>query len=277
MIQFGDIAYLNTLPVMAAFWRSYADAFSLTRVRGTPSQLNTGLLSGSLDISGISAACFVRHQQDLLLLPELSISSNGPVESVLILSPVPWQQLASQPFIHVSGASASAATMLQYLLPNLRQVIFLPEALNSLLECSEPILVIGDQALTLTMPCKSHPYVIDVATQWHQQTHLPAVFGVWAARRTWAETHPERFQAISHALIKSKADFFGSDSFQQIVISEALADSGQTLQGLSMQRIQHYLTQSIRYDWSPAHEAAVTRLATVSQNQDAASLVRPLS
>src|SRR5207249_10085251 len=61
--------------------------------RHTPDRLNDALVDGSLDIGPISLVEYLRHADDLLLLPDLAVGSDGPVRSVNIVSTRPLTDL----------------------------------------------------------------------------------------------------------------------------------------------------------------------------------------
>ena len=90
-------------------------------VAGTPAELNAAMRRGEVDLGSISAMEYGRHPDDYLLLPDLSISSRGPVGSVLLFSRVPFAELDGRS-IRVSAASASGAALLKVLMAELFQV-----------------------------------------------------------------------------------------------------------------------------------------------------------
>src|SRR3712207_2260242 len=57
--------------------------------KDTPDRLNDALTSGDLDIGPISLVEYLRHADDLLLLPDLAVGSDGPVLSVNLIAKHP--------------------------------------------------------------------------------------------------------------------------------------------------------------------------------------------
>ena len=84
-MRLGRIGYVNCYPVYGAIDRGLVAA-PASLVSGTPSELNDRLADGRLDVSVISAVAYARHAADYDLLPDLAISSDGPVRSVLLFS-----------------------------------------------------------------------------------------------------------------------------------------------------------------------------------------------
>ena len=57
--------------------------------KDTPDRLNDMLVAGELDIGPISLVEYLRHADDLVLLPDVAVGSDGPVLSVNLVSQVP--------------------------------------------------------------------------------------------------------------------------------------------------------------------------------------------
>ena len=55
-------------------------------IKGTPTELNNLLISGALDISPISSIEYARNRDSLMLFPDFTVSSDGEVKSIVLLS-----------------------------------------------------------------------------------------------------------------------------------------------------------------------------------------------
>src|SRR5215470_11654207 len=88
----GHIEFLNCLPLYWGLMRSGA-LLGVHLHRDTPDRLNEALVSGALDIGPISLVEYLRHADELLLLPDLAVGSDGPVLSVNLVSAVPLGDL----------------------------------------------------------------------------------------------------------------------------------------------------------------------------------------
>jgi chorismate dehydratase len=201
--RLGRIQYLNVLPIYYALEQVFNEnGFCL--VRGTPAELNARMRRGKIDLGSISALEYGRHPRDYLLLRDLSISSRGPVGSVLLFSRVPWGQLEGR-VVRLSAASASGAALLRVLLaerwgvrPVYRQG---PVATGVGPEVSA-VLAIGDEALRLKV-AGDWPHELDLGAAWQELTGLPFVFGVWAVRRDFARREPEATAVLHRMLLRS--------------------------------------------------------------------------
>ena len=207
-MRVGRIPYVNCYPVYGAIDRGVV-ALEGTLVDGVPSALNRRMGDGSLDVSVVSAVEYARDARRYLLLPDLAISCDGPVRSVMLFSRRPASELDGKRVI-VSRSSMTSVALLELLFENVWHAR--PEFIAGDAEMSdiaafdreqhEARLVIGDAALVLrgesrpriaetsvadaspagTMP--NYPFSYDLGETWKAWTGLPFVFAVWVAQRT---------------------------------------------------------------------------------------------
>src|ERR1051325_10203794 len=91
-MRVGRIPYINCYPVYGAIDRKVV-ALDAELVEGVPTALNQAMAAGSLDVSVISAVEYARDAARYLLLPDLAISCDGPVRSVVLFSKRPAPEL----------------------------------------------------------------------------------------------------------------------------------------------------------------------------------------
>ena len=215
-LRYGRIAYVNVAPVETAF-----DAGALARdvdvVQAVPSRLNAMLAAGELDVAAISAAHFLDSGDAYERVGDLCIAADGPVRSVLFVSPAP-PALLGQRTIAVTSHSASGRGLLEAILAAFPGVTPRYEVVDDALAAARagrPALVIGDDALVARAelpPAMVH----DLGEAWHDWTGLPFVFAVWAVRRevlaarpvevaALAETRPAEVAAFAAVMSESRA------------------------------------------------------------------------
>src|SRR5687768_8243571 len=195
-VRIGRIPYVNCYPVYGAIDRGVV-RLDGSLVTGVPSALNRRMAEGTLDISVVSAVEYARDARRYLLLPELAISCNGPVRSVLLFSHLPAGELGGRRVI-VSRSSMTSVALLELLFEHVwhARPEFVPgDAEMSDIaafegESHEARLVIGDAALLLGSPGlpsdarpRAYGHVYDLGAEWKRWTGLPFVFAVWVARR----------------------------------------------------------------------------------------------
>jgi chorismate dehydratase len=188
-MRLGRIGYLNCAPVYGAIDRGLVSV-PAELVTGTPAELNDLLVAGELDVSVISAVEYARHAKDLVLLPDIAISCDGPVRSVALFSKKPVGMLEGRTVL-LSASSRTSVALLELLCrdvwkikPRFAEARAEAQDLDGLATLPhEAVLVIGDAALALAARgTYAHRY--DLGEEWKRWTGLPFVFAVWAARRT---------------------------------------------------------------------------------------------
>jgi len=94
-MKIGRIPYINCYPVYGAIDRGVV-RLGAELVDGVPTDLNQRMGAGELDISVVSAVEYARDADRYLLLPDLAISCDGPVRSVLLFSRRPAGELGAR-------------------------------------------------------------------------------------------------------------------------------------------------------------------------------------
>ncbi|MBL0717209.1 MAG: menaquinone biosynthesis protein, partial [Desulfosarcina sp.] len=148
-LKLGRISYVNVAPVYYLLDGNLKPQWCEI-VSSPPSGLNKMLSNGEIDISPVSAAAYAQHQDDWLLLPELSISCMGKVMSVLLASKLPFEKLDNKKVV-LTDDSASAAKLIELLFvkKNIKPVFQKISINNSsdIYTDADAVLVIGDTAL----------------------------------------------------------------------------------------------------------------------------------
>lgn len=199
-MRIGRIPYINCYPVYGAIDRGIVP-LEAELIDGVPTRLNARMAEGSLDVSVISAVEYARAADRYLLLPDLAISCDGPVRSVMLFARRPATALHGARVL-VSRSSMTSVALLELLFEHVwgvRPVLVPGDAEPADLdqlehEPHEARLVIGDAALILgarrtgahsavdRLPLYPHAY--DLGAEWKAWTGRPFVFAVWVAQRT---------------------------------------------------------------------------------------------
>lgn len=205
-MRLGRISWINCYPVYAAIDRGVVP-LDADLISGTAAELNDLLAAGELDVSAVSAVEYARNAAAYHLLPDLAITSDGPVHSVMLFSRRPVHELDGATVLR-TASSRTSVLLLELLCRHrwrVRPRFATVRAESSDLDAlrgfpHEAVLVIGDAALMLAADAR-YPYVTDLGTAWKEWTGLPFVFAVWAARR---EADYPRVQAMHRALLESR-------------------------------------------------------------------------
>jgi chorismate dehydratase len=218
-MRVGRIPYINCYPVYGAIDRGLV-SLNGELVDGVPTELNRQMAAGTLDVSVISAVEYARDAKRYLLLPDLSICSDGPVRSVVLFSKRPASELHGRRVL-VSRSSMTSVALLELLFTNVwdAKPAFVPSDAELVDvarfgdEEHDARLVIGDAALHLWSRLRApesvtgdhalsqYRFAYDLGAEWKAWTGLPFVFALWVAQRT---APVDRSLAIHAGLIASR-------------------------------------------------------------------------
>jgi chorismate dehydratase len=204
----GHIQFLNCLPILWGLARS-ASLCDLDLRRETPDVLNAALVAGELDLSWISLVELLRHADELVVLPDIAIGSDGPVMSCVIVSRVPLDRLDGAP-VALGSTSRTSAKLAALLLGDVVGVhpnyFTCPPDLEAMMRRAPAAVLIGDPALRATLH-DAHRMgleVHDLGALWRSWTGLPFVFAVVAARREFAEREPEIVRRVHASFLAAR-------------------------------------------------------------------------
>ena len=254
-MRVGRIPYINCYPVYGAIDRG-AVTLDASLVDGTPSELNARIARGDLDVSVVSAVEYARDSSRYVLLPDLAVSCDGPVRSVMLFSRHRAEELGGRQVL-VSRSSMTSVALLELLFENVWRCTprFVPgdAELSDVRwferEDHDARLVIGDAALLLsagTPGAPRYPHVYDLGEMWKAWTGLPFVFAVWVALRS---TPVKAALGVHAALIESRD--WG------LVHLHELARQASTRTGVAYAKCLEYLT-GLDYGLSYPHLAGLT-------------------
>jgi chorismate dehydratase len=203
----GHIQFLNCLPIYWGLMRSGA-LLDVDLHKDTPERLSADLVAGDLDIGPITLVEFLRHADELLLLPDLAVGSDGPVLSVNLISTRPPAELDGRPV--ALGSTSRTGVMLAQMLLSERygaepEYFRCPPDLSQMLMEADAGVLIGDPALRAMYEAPSRGLqVIDLAEAWKEWTGLPMVFAVWAVRKDFASAHTGLVKDVHEAFQRSR-------------------------------------------------------------------------
>jgi chorismate dehydratase len=177
-IRVGAVTYLNAKPLvegLTAFAPNLDLSFDL------PSRLADQLAAGQLDVGLIPVIEYLRGP-GYSLIPNIAITSRGPVLSVTLFSKKPWPEIRS---VSLDEGSRSSAALARVLIRGRHGVTAkyrqLPIDAPAESVTTDAVLLIGDRAMHACLPGFRHAY--DLGQEWTDWTGLPFVYAVWAVRK----------------------------------------------------------------------------------------------
>jgi predicted solute-binding protein len=228
-LRVAAVSYLNSVPLVWGLVHGpHRDLFQVDFI--LPSECADALREGKAD-AGIIPSIEYQRIPDLKIVPNLSVSSSGPVRSVLLISRVPVDQVRS---VALDTSSRTSVCLVQILLRRRYGISpsFSPHSpdLPGMLRTCDAALMIGDPALSSDFPGL---HVYDLADEWRAMTGLPFVFAIWAVRADAAT--PELTQLFQ------KAAAFSMAHLDEIVRAESARTK------LPEWLVRAYLTQNIDF------------------------------
>jgi len=230
-LRIGRIAYLNVAPYFHFLQNT---GFSGEITYGVPAELNAMLSDGLIDACPSSSYEYGLHADDYYLLPGHSISSVGPVHSVLLFTHGPLAELSGSE-IAITGESATSINLLKIILKefcSVNNVTFtVPRGkVEDCLENGQSSLLIGDRALTAATAPPEGCQVIDLGALWYHFTGLPFVFALWILRRDAVEKYPDAIAQLQSQLKEARSQAFARLSEIAIDLSQGTPFSSRTLE-----------------------------------------------
>lgn len=260
----GLLSFLNCRPILWGL-RQLGLLPGLDLLSLSPEASGDRLIAGQLDLGPISLAEYLRHTDDLLLLPELAIAADGPVMSCHIVTRAPLHEVPAALRVGLTSTSRTTVLLARLLLEErlgLTPRYFTgPPEPASLLRRGDAAVVIGDPALRVHfdgVPQDGRTIVHDTAELWTEWTGLPMVFAVWAVRREYAEREPHAAAAVHRALLAARD--CGLAQLPQVAAQSAL-----TSDFTSAQLLSYY--ETLRYELTRDGERAVRHFAALAAHR----------
>lgn len=254
LLRLGQVDYLNCLPVYHALEEGLLD-FDGILVKGPPTLLNNIFLEGELDVTPISSIEYARNHGRCVILPDISISADGRVSSILLFSKCPVTELEGKK-IAVTTSSATSVVLLRILMEHYFhvQAEFVPHRpdLGEMVREADGALLIGDDAMLAHRMVTGGVLklcVTDLGEVWKQFTGERMVYAVWAVREEFARQNPLEVDALGKLLTASKD--MGMSGLGDII------GKSRRRTGLPVPVLEDYF-KTIRYDFDEKYRRSLT-------------------
>ncbi len=253
-IKIGQVEYLNCLPIYHALESGEVE-LDAKLVAGPPTKLNQMFLKGQLDITPISSIEYARNIDKALILPDISISADGNVESIFLFSKVPVTELDGLK-VALTTSSATSVVLLKILFEHYYHVNVSyhdhkPD-LPAMLKSHDAALLIGDDAILAKEKYREWEglplYVLDLGEAWKKFTGHKMVYALWVIRKGFADGSPEDTKGIAETFQKAK--HLGLSSLPEL--ARIAADT----YNLPVELFDHYY-ETIRYEFGEEEQEAL--------------------
>ena len=202
-----------------------------------PSVCADRLERGEVDVGLVPVAAYAAHPE-WEVVPGIGIGCRGTVETVVVASRVPLEQVER---IHLDQASRTSVILLQLILKDRGLAPKLEPARHGEGEAriggTDAALIIGDAAFGLA---DRFEHVYDLGDIWFSSTGLPFVFAFWAARPGLLDGR--HVEALQWARDRSLGKF--AETIAREYRDERLA---RDQEALGENHYANYLRRNIRY------------------------------
>ncbi|MEG6586853.1 menaquinone biosynthetic enzyme MqnA/MqnD family protein [Dendrosporobacter sp. 1207_IL3150] len=200
----GHINFINCLPLSYGLkFGGYAEDVEV--YPDVPAKLNAKIVGGQLDVSPVSSIVYARNSDKFVLMPNVSISADGALQSILLVSKKPIECL-DKTRIALTAKSETSHCLLKIVLHNAYKAspdyYVTDQSLDDgVLNNADAILFIGDDALYNYHNRRDGLYYYDVGDEWKKLTGLPMVYAVWVIKKQFAVDNPMQLQKVYESVI----------------------------------------------------------------------------
>lgn len=247
----GHIDFINCLPLTYSFQAEGFDE-GLHVQYDVPSALNRGIVSGQLDISPVSSIVYARNSEKLLILPDVSITADGDVQSILLVAKKPITELTDDS-ITLTAKSATSHCLLKMILQKgygarphyMIQDVDMAQIIS---QDAAATLLIGDDALYAYHNRQAGLYYYDIGREWKKLSGQRMVYALWVVDRAFAAQKPEQLQLAYEKIIRG---FQNGYQKKAQAIERILPDKP-----FSFTQLADYL-EVIKWDFQTEHQNAL--------------------
>jgi chorismate dehydratase len=205
VVRVACVEYLNARPLVRGLDQR-PDLFSLRF--DVPARCAWWLHESEVDLALIPTIEYLRRP-DYHVVPDIAVTSNGPVASVAIFTKRPTTAIRS---IAIDSSSRTAVALLRILCAKWFDIeptfVSMRPDLPAMLKRCDAALLIGDIAL-FTEHETTDLYKVDLGEEWKAMTNLPFVWAFWAGRPGAVE--PSHIDALRAARAA------GADALDEVV------------------------------------------------------------
>ncbi len=233
LIKLGSVSFLNAKPLTYALENNLL-SHEFYLIQTPPSELSLKLHNKEIDIGLIPVAELLKRKK-YTIVPEISISSIGKVDSVIVISKSDLRELKT---IAVDKRSQSSTALLRIVLEIFYsvQTTYVSRDIDKedFLDGVDGAMLIGDSGLKECYKADNPYKLYDLGEIWTTETGLPFVYAVFAVNEGII------LGKNLDALIESKNYGLG--------ILDKIAETESQKIGIEKDVCLKYLTDRIKYD-----------------------------
>ena len=240
----GRVSFSNCDPIFDGLDSSW------TILSAPPAWLTGHVMRRDCIAAPIPSADYALNSEELMLIPEIGIVSNGNVGSVLLFGNRPIENMRD---IALPTDSSTSKVLLKWIVRNRGLDPKFVESgpdIHAMLEKCDGALLIGDRAILASI---SNPELVrmDLGEEWTRVTGLPMVFGVFVARR---DSPRDVLQRAHSQMLRQVETFENDPKWRRQVISRTSKKMG-----FPVERVEDYFESEVRNRMSNEDIEGLTR------------------
>jgi len=234
MIRIGHNPNTNMLPMFHFLSKEHPLVELIT---AEPTGHNAMLSDGRIDMAPISAFSYGEHWKDYAVLPNLSVSTQGRVGSILLFSKVPLKDLDGLT-VALTDTSATSVNLTKILLHHYYGVapryVTMPSNFKRMFAKADAALLIADAAIQAAL-LQPDCYIYDLGEEWFKFSGSSMTYAVWAFPKRLISERKKDVLTVYHLLLEAKA--------KALCNMENIVKTCQTMLGGSLPFWRDYFTQ----------------------------------
>jgi chorismate dehydratase len=238
-LKISAVSYLNTLPFIYGLENSEL-IHQIDLQLDMPSDCAQKLLDNKVDI-GLVPVAIIPQLNEHYIISDYCIGAKGKVNTVLLLSDVPLDEIEE---IQLDYQSKTSVSLVQVLAKEFWGIspkwIDAQKGYEDIIEGTTAGVIIGDRTFNLS---KTYQYKYDLAEEWFKFTSLPFVFACWVANKKIDNNLLHQFNEALKFGVKN--------------INEVIRESNSST--ISKEKLKGYLTNDISYHLDEDKQKAIQK------------------
>jgi len=207
MLKIGKTPFRNTEFIYYWFWKDVFIDNKFEFYTGYPSEIGEMVAKGELDIAPASSIIYAKHSDEILIIPDISISSSGKTNSILVFSEtISSIDDLSGKAIALPFTSASSIALIEIILKmkkiDAKFIYNQRPDIKEMLKNADAGLLIGDHALASFSD--KNTVLADLGEEWYKLTGESMVYALWLVNKKSAYEKHDEIEEFSLYLHQAK-------------------------------------------------------------------------
>jgi chorismate dehydratase len=246
LIRISLVSYLNSKPFIYGL-RSYKGQEHISIEPDIPSECARKLAEGKVDV-GLVPVAVIPELKEHYIISDYCIGSDGPVDTVMLYSQVPLEEIEKIYLDYQSRTSVMLAQVLaKYFWKIQPEWVAGYKGFETQVKKANAAVIIGDRAFDMN---GKYAFEYDLSEQWKHFTGLPFVFACWISNKKLPDSFISSFNealAIGITNIESVIEEYSSKIPSCPDLSDYFYKKiSYKLDKLKKESLEHFLNLSIQ-------------------------------